>query len=81
MHMPDAAPSWFDRVWNMLVPIMSRELKAKIQIIQEDKLGNFFDKGYETYLPDDMTSGKAPTGAMVQDYITYRKHIEAKWDN
>ena len=59
-------------------PMLAADFRKKVHMIPEDKLGEFFEDGFEAYLPDDVASGKAPTAAMVQDYVAYRKSIESK---
>lgn len=60
-------------------PMLAADFRKKVFMIPQEKLGDFFVDGFETYLPDDVSGlGKASTAEMVQDYVTYRKHVENK---
>ena len=72
-----AAPGWFGKIWAIMKPMLAADFRKKVHMIKENKLPEFFAEGFEAFLPDDVSSGKAPTAEMVQDYVTYRKHIEA----
>lgn len=69
-------PSWFDKIWSIMKPMLAADFRKKVHMIKEDKLGDFLMEGYEEYLPDDMKSGKASTGTIVDDFIKYRKFVE-----
>ena len=38
--------------------------------------GDFLADGFESNLPDDMSTGKASTEQMIRDFADYRKYIE-----
>lgn len=69
-------PSWFGKIWSIMKPMLSSEFRKKVHMIPENKLGDFLMNGYENYLPDDLTTGKASTDEMVKDFIAYRKFME-----
>mmetsp|Transcript_4544 Transcript_4544/g.11909 ORF Transcript_4544/g.11909 Transcript_4544/m.11909 type:complete len:278 (-) Transcript_4544:322-1155(-) len=71
-------PSWFDTIWSIMKPMLASDFRKKVHMIPEDKLGEFFAEGYEAYMPnDDIQAGKASMKDMVQDFVAYRKRIEA----
>lgn len=55
---------------------MSKEFHSKVHLIKEADLEKFLAPGYEEYLPDEMSTGKADTTAMVKDFIKYRLYRE-----
>ena len=57
-------------------PMLASDFRKKVHMIPESQLDEFLEKGYEAYLPDDMSSGKAPTDDLVSDFIAYRKYAE-----
>lgn len=69
-------PSWFDKIWTIMKPMLTADFRKKVHIIPEEKLGEFLMDSYEDYLPDDFKSGKASTIDMVNDFIDYRKFME-----
>ena len=52
------------------------DFRKKVHMIPEPQLSQFLMPGFESYLPDDMATGKAPTDDMVADYIRFRKYVE-----
>jgi CRAL/TRIO domain len=70
-------PKWFGAIWKIMKPMLSSDFRKKVYMIPESELGEHLMAGYESYLPDDVKSGRAPTDAMVQDFVTYRKLAEA----
>lgn len=71
-------PSWFDKIWRIMRPMLASDFRKKVHVIKEDDVLQYLEDGAEEFLPDEMKIGKADTDALVQDYITYRKHIEKK---
>lgn len=71
-------PAWFDKVWKIMKPMLSRSFRAKVFFIEEDEMWTYFDVGYEQYLPDEFIEGKACTEDIVRDYIKFRKHLEIR---
>mgnify|MGYP003565649968 CR=1 FL=1 len=69
-------PGWFDKIWSIMKGMLAKDFRKKVHMIPESELGQFLEAGFEEFLPDDMSTGKASTEQMVQDYITYRKHVE-----
>jgi len=69
-------PSWFDKVWSIMKPMLSRTFRQKVHMIPEKDLGKFLARGYEQCLPDEFVSGKSDTNQLVQDFVTYRLALE-----
>jgi hypothetical protein len=69
-------PKWFDTVWNIMKPMLSKRFQKKVYMIPENELGFFLEVGYERYLPDDSIEGKASTDELVQDFITFQQGFE-----
>jgi len=70
-------PSWFGMIWKIMKPMLAPDFRKKVHVIKESKIGDYLMEGYETYLPDETATGKADTEGMVEDFVTYRKAIEA----
>ena len=70
-------PSWFDKVWKIMKPMLSKGFRKKVHFTNEDELWTFLKVGYEEYLPDEFIDGKASTEQMVEDFVKYRKNLEA----
>ena len=58
-------------------PMLAPDFRKKVHVIKESKIGDYLMEGYETYLPDETATGKADTEGMVEDFVTYRKAVEA----
>jgi CRAL/TRIO domain len=71
-------PSWFDMIWKIMKPMLAADFRTKVFVIKEDEMLAHLAPGAEEFLPDETAKGKVPTDALVQDYITYRKHVEAE---
>merc|ERR1712151_1021981 len=69
-------PSWFGAIWKIMRPMLAADFRKKVHVIKEDKIGEFLEAGYETYLPDEMELGKADTEAIVKDFVSYRTKVE-----
>ena len=69
-------PSWFSKVWKIMKPMLSPAFRKKVHMIPEAKLSQFLPVDYAQYLPDDFQCGQADVPAMVDDFITFRKHVE-----
>lgn len=69
-------PSWFGKIWNIMKGMLAPDFRKKVHMIKEEKLSEFLEAGFETYLPDDMVSGLGKTEDMVKDFVTYRKFVE-----
>lgn len=65
-------PSWFGSIWKIMRPMLAPDFRKKVHVIKEDKISDFLEAGYETYLPDEMELGKADTEAIVKDFVSYR---------
>jgi hypothetical protein len=63
-------------IWKIMKPMLTPDFRKKVHVIKENKLGEFLNHGYESYLPDDMDEGKADTQEMVKDFMKYRKLVE-----
>lgn len=69
-------PRWFGRVWHVIKPMLSSGFRRKVHMIPEEKLGRFLQPGFAKYLPDELKCGKAVVPDLVDDFITFRKHVE-----
>eukprot|EP00980_Cylindrotheca_fusiformis_P006931 scaffold1443_cov113-Cylindrotheca_fusiformis.AAC.5 len=69
-------PTWFNTVWKIMKPMLSDEFQRKVHIIPEKKLGKYLQKGFEAYLPDEFSIGKASTDSIVEKFIAARIRIE-----
>jgi hypothetical protein len=69
-------PGWFGKIWKIMKPMLAADFRTKVHMIPMEKLPEFLMEGYESYLPDDTTTGKAPTDDIVKDFIQYRKYVE-----
>lgn len=56
--------------------MLSPAFRKKVHMIPEEKLGNFLQPGFELRLPDEFNCGHADVPALVEDFITFRKHVE-----
>lgn len=45
-------------------------------MIPESRLEKYLEDGFEAFLPNDLSTGKANTEEIVADFITYRKSVE-----
>jgi len=69
-------PSWFNKIWNIMKPMLSADFQKKVFIIPEVQLSKYLEEGYEDKLPDDIKCGSLDTEQMVSDFIAYRKYVE-----
>jgi hypothetical protein len=70
-------PKWFGTIWNIMKPMLASDFRQKVKMIPFDHLEEYFAEGFIDYMPDDVENGKADTAAMVKDFVTYRKRVEA----
>ena len=57
-------------------PMLAPAFRKKVHMISEHKLGDFLEAGFGKYLPDEFESGQADVPALVEDFISFRKHVE-----
>jgi hypothetical protein len=57
-------------------PMLSADFRKKVSVIPESELSNFLSKGFEEFLPDEFTDGRASTDDIVKDFVAYRKSVE-----
>lgn len=69
-------PSWFDKIWGIMKPMLAKDFRKKVHMIPASGLGEFLADGYEKYLPDELEGGEADTGKIVKDFIAFRKSVE-----
>jgi len=69
-------PGWFDTIWSIMKPMLSKDFRKKVNVIPESKLSKYLAEGYEDFLPDELAGGRASTEDMVKDFVAYRKSIE-----
>lgn len=67
-------PSWFGKIWKIMRPMLSTSFAKKVHIIKEDKLSRYLRKGYEQYLPDELSPGWRSTAELVEDYIDQKTY-------
>ncbi len=70
-------PAWFSNIWAIMKPMLAPDFRMKVHVIPESELPKFMEQGYESYLPSEMAGGKADVAELVQDFVTYRKRVEA----
>mmetsp|Transcript_9104 Transcript_9104/g.16531 ORF Transcript_9104/g.16531 Transcript_9104/m.16531 type:complete len:343 (+) Transcript_9104:257-1285(+) len=76
-------PSWFPAIWRIMKGMLSWNFRRKVFMIHESKLDKYLEKGFEAFLPDDMSRGTCDTEQLVKDFIAYRKFVEGTdvaWD-
>jgi glutaredoxin len=69
-------PPFFDKVWKIMKPMLSADFVKITHMIGEDELWQFFDLGFEEFLPNEFIIGNADTDAIVQDFVAYRLALE-----
>eukprot|EP00980_Cylindrotheca_fusiformis_P011562 scaffold2737_cov99-Cylindrotheca_fusiformis.AAC.8 len=62
-------PGWFGKIWRIMKPMLSRSFSKKVRIIEQTKLCNYLQEGFEAYLPDEMDIGLKDTTRIVDDYV------------
>jgi hypothetical protein len=70
-------PEWFGTIWNIMKTMLTVEFQERVRMISELELPQYLAVGYEEFLPNDMTTGKALTDELIGDFVNYRKAIEA----
>jgi len=70
-------PSWFNKVWKLMKPMLSSSFRRKVHMIPETKLHKYLAPGYEKYLPDEFATGKCRTDQLVLDFVEYRMALES----
>ncbi|KAL3928808.1 MAG: hypothetical protein SGBAC_012485 [Bacillariaceae sp.] len=70
-------PTWFGRIWRQMKTHMSASFLQKVRLVETEDLPEYFEQGYETYLPDDM-QGWRNTSEMLEDYIDRRIFIDKR---
>ena len=71
-------PSWFDKVWQIMKPMLSTTFRRKVHMIPETKLSDYLASGYEKYLPSELNNGRLDVPDLVRDFIQFRRYIETK---
>jgi hypothetical protein len=69
-------PAWFDNIWKIMKPMLSGPFRRKVQMIQQEKLGDFLEPGFERYLPDEMAGGYCPVPQLIEDFMALRSYTE-----
>ena len=57
-------------------PMLAPSFRKKVKVIKESMLDVYLREGYQTFLPDDLSTGRANTFQLAQDFVTYRKYME-----
>jgi hypothetical protein len=71
-------PKWFDKVWNIMKPMLSTAFRKKVHMVSEDCLGMYLKPGFEEYLPAEFRAGHVNVDDLVNDFIAFRMFIEAE---
>ena len=70
-------PGWFDKIWNIMKPMLAAGFRKKVHMIPQSQLHEYLSDGFEEYLPDEFVGiGKAHVPQMVKDFVIFRKHHE-----
>jgi hypothetical protein len=69
-------PSWFGSIWRITKPMLSEDFRKHVHMIKVADMSEFLAPGFKHFLPDDMHGGKAPTDAVIKNFIAERKIIE-----
>ena len=69
-------PSWFDKIWSIMKPMLAPAFREKVKTIDQSKLPQYLEPNYQERLPDEMKGGRASTDEIVKDFITYRRFVE-----
>ena len=69
-------PAWFGSIWQIMKPMMTEDFKKRVIRASDRDMGQFLQKGYANFLPDDMDNGKANSEKIIHDYIIERKRVE-----
>jgi len=69
-------PSWFGKIWRIMGPMLSSDFRKKVHVIKEKDVMEYLADDAAKFLPDEMEKGVVNTDQLVQDFITYRKHVE-----
>jgi CRAL/TRIO domain len=70
-------PSWFDSVWRVMKPMLAPAFAARVHMICEDDLWQFFAPGYEKYLPTDFVTGEAQIEDLTENFVRYMELVES----
>lgn len=71
-------PSWFGAIWKIMRPMLAPSFRKRVKICPEFKIAKYLAPDFQTFLPDDMSSGTANTDDMVNDFLKYRVSVEKK---
>lgn len=69
-------PGWFGMIWKIMKPMLTDDFRKKVSVIYEPELSNFLAEGFEDFLPDEFSNGRASTDDIVKDFVAYRKSVE-----
>uniref|UniRef100_A0A7S3P7W7 CRAL-TRIO domain-containing protein n=1 Tax=Amphora coffeiformis TaxID=265554 RepID=A0A7S3P7W7_9STRA len=69
-------PTWFEKIWTIMKPMLSSGFRNKIHRIDERELGEHLGSGFQQYLPDELVSGNMDAAEAVEDFIRYRQFVE-----
>lgn len=71
-------PRWFGKVWRIMKPMLSPSFRRKVHMIEESKLAEFLQPGFEPYLPNEFAAGQASVDDLARDFVLYRRYIEER---
>ena len=63
-------PKWFDKIWKIMMPMLSPTFRKKVHMIPEKDLDKSLEPGFEKHLPDEFQKGQVS--------LDYRQYIESK---
>eukprot|EP00980_Cylindrotheca_fusiformis_P022075 scaffold8966_cov73-Cylindrotheca_fusiformis.AAC.4 len=69
-------PGWFGKIWRIMKSMLSRSFSKKVRIVEQTKLRNYLQEGFEEYLPDEMDIGLKDTTLIVDDYVHRRSILD-----
>ncbi len=70
-------PAWFGIIWRLMKPMLAPSFRKRVKICNESKIAKYLAPDFAAYLPDDMSTGRVPTDAIVSDFISYRQYVES----
>ena len=71
-------PGWFDKVWNIMKPMLASGFRKKVHMIPEKDLAKFLEPGFEKHLPDEFKQGQVSLDHLAQDFVQHRRYVERK---
>ena len=57
--------------------MLASDFRKKVHVVKEADMYQYLAEDAPQYLPDETAKGQVATDELVQDFITYRKHVES----